>query len=93
MLCPTHPAGVATPGQPPAERQVEVEACLTLKQGLLQRISQLALPPNFLDQLIDELGGPKQVAEMTGGRDGWLSSFVCGFCCCCCCFWACLCVK
>ncbi|GAB4817714.1 hypothetical protein N2152v2_004760 [Parachlorella kessleri] len=60
--------GAATPGQPPAERQVQVEACLNLKQGLLQRISKLALPPNFLDQLIDELGGPKQVAEMTGRK-------------------------
>lgn len=39
-----------------------------MKAALLQRVAALKLPPNFLDQLIDSLGGPKKVAEMTGRR-------------------------
>jgi hypothetical protein len=36
-----------------------------MKEELLQRIEGLGdkLPPNTLDQLIDELGGPENVAE------------------------------
>jgi len=36
-----------------------------MKEELLQRIEELGdkLPPNTLDQLIDELGGPENVAE------------------------------
>lgn len=34
----------------------------------MQRIEALALPPNFLDTLIEKLGGPKAVAEMTGRK-------------------------
>jgi hypothetical protein len=36
-----------------------------MKEELLQRIEDLGdkLPPNTLDQLIDELGGPENVAE------------------------------
>ena len=39
-----------------------------MKAALLQRVAALKLPPNFLDQLIDSLGSPKKVAEMTGRR-------------------------
>lgn len=39
-----------------------------MKAALLRRVAALKLPPNFLDQLIDALGGPKNVAEMTGRR-------------------------
>lgn len=53
-------------GQP--ERQPVVQEAAELKVALLQRVAALKLPPNFLDQLIDSLGGPKKVAEMTGRR-------------------------
>ncbi len=50
------------------EKQPVVPEAAELKAKLLQRIAALKLPPNFLDQLIDALGGPKKVAEMTGRR-------------------------
>ena len=39
-----------------------------LKQSILERIAALELPPNFLDELIDKLGGASAVAEMTGRK-------------------------
>lgn len=52
---------------PPPPQLVEDPTCAQLKAALLARCAALPLPPNFLDELIDELGGPQAVAEMTGG--------------------------
>lgn len=53
---------IATP--PPSKDAVE-RAC-SMKEELLEQIEAIGerLPPNTLDQLIDELGGPENVAEV-----------------------------
>jgi hypothetical protein len=38
------------------------------RKRLLERVEALKLPPNFLDEIIDSLGGVGAVAEMTGRR-------------------------
>jgi hypothetical protein len=56
--------GSAERAAPPPPRDAIERAC-SMKEELLQRIEELGekLPPNTLDQLIDELGGPENVAE------------------------------
>lgn len=41
-----------------------------MKKELLDKLEKLSedLPPNTLDELIDELGGPENVAEVSPGR-------------------------
>ena len=43
-----------------------IQHCQQMKKNLLDQLDVIApyLPPNTLDELIDELGGPEHVAEV-----------------------------
>lgn len=54
---------------PPAGPDDEERQCLAMRDALLERYRKdVKLPPNFLDQIIHELGGQSAVAEMTGRK-------------------------
>ncbi|KAK7104354.1 uncharacterized protein [Littorina saxatilis] len=59
---PTHKTG--NPGTEPVEDEWSAKA----KKMLLDYAQQINLPDSPLDELIDKLGGPDQVAEMTGRK-------------------------
>lgn len=52
---------------------------LELRNQLLQNIDAIQLPPNPLDDLIDQLGGLRNVAELTGRKSRYLRGYGGGF--------------
>ena len=46
----------------------EINSCVSSKKRLISSARSLRLPDNFLDELIDKLGGINKVAEITGRR-------------------------
>ena len=55
----------------------KAEKAYNLKQSLIDRLESLndRLPLNTLDELIDQLGGPDYVAELTGTLGRYISPF------------------
>jgi len=46
----------------------QIKQLQQLKKQLFKKLYKLAMPDNPLDKIINELGGPEQVAELTGRK-------------------------
>ncbi len=53
--------GSSSKGGVPAAAGQQVPQCVAARAELLGQVQALQLPPNFLDLIVDELGGPEQV--------------------------------
>merc|ERR1719483_827916 len=64
---PMPPVPPKEPYKPP---QANIDRACEMKAEILRKVEELGkiLPANTLDQLIDELGGPENVSEMTGRK-------------------------
>ena len=58
------------PKEPYKPPQANIDRACEMKAEILRKVEELGkiLPANTLDQLIDELGGPENVSEMTGRK-------------------------
>jgi hypothetical protein len=56
----------------PVDPTKPIPAAVQLRDSFLARLATLTLPSSPLDELIDRLGGPDVVAEMTGRRARWV---------------------
>ncbi|GIL79152.1 hypothetical protein Vretifemale_8504, partial [Volvox reticuliferus] len=54
---PVPPPGIGSTGGAGGE-DAEIPACVSMREELLAAIDSLQLPANFLDEIIDHLGGP-----------------------------------
>ena len=64
----------ATGAAAATEERAVVPECAEARAALLKRVEALALPPNFLDHMIDQLGGPKVEACLWCSRGNALQS-------------------